>query len=271
MDREIDAILSAVMHGPVGQRLLLFDFDGTLREFTGIPTDANLPAHRRQLLVDLEQRPDAVVGIVSGRRIADVRERAGVDGLIYSGLHGLEIETSRLTFQHEGADSAQAMIPDLARRLARAIDGLAGVLIENKRLSLVVHWRMAGPIVREEARRRLAETLEEPLRTGFFKLQPGNDMCELLPNVSWNKGDAVRWICNQVAREHGRDCWPLFVGDDATDEDAFRAIAANGVTVVVGHRSTAANYRLPDPAAVEKLLQRLVRAPSLLAQPVQKA
>ena len=82
-------------------------------------------------------------------------------------------------------------------------------------------------------------------------------MFELLPDISWTKGDAVRWIEEDAARRRGCTALPVYFGDDQTDEHAFEAIGDRGVTVVVGPRPSLARHRLPDPAAVEQLLQRL--------------
>ena len=76
---------------------------------------------------------------------------------------------------------------------------------------------------------------------------------ELLPNIAWNKGDAVRWIVEDVETHARQKTWCIFFGDDVTDEDAFRAVR-DGVTVVVGQRPSLARLRLNSPADVAAVL-----------------
>jgi trehalose 6-phosphate phosphatase len=68
----------------------------------------------------------------------------------------------------------------------------------------------------------------------------------------------VRWIEADVTRRLGAVVQPVYLGDDRTDEHAFEAIGQRGITVIVGRRPSRASRRLPDPAAVEQLLNRLV-------------
>jgi len=93
-----------------------------------------------------------------------------------------------------------------------------------------------------------------------IRLQRGDCVLELLPNISWNKGNAVRRIEADVARRQGMTGRPVYLDDDQTDEHAFDAIVTHGTTVAVGQRPSRAGRRLPNPASVEELLVRLVVA-----------
>ena len=83
-------------------------------------------------------------------------------------------------------------------------------------------------------------------------------MFELLPDIAWNKGNAVRWIETDATRRLAAPVRPVYLGDDRTDEHAFEAVGDRGVTVIIGRAPSIATHRLPDPAAVERLLARLV-------------
>ena len=83
-------------------------------------------------------------------------------------------------------------------------------------------------------------------------------MTELLPNIDWAKGDAVRCILRHVETQHKQPVWPVYIGDDATDEDAFEEIGDSGLTIAVSNRPAGASLRLADPTSVEQLLKLIL-------------
>jgi trehalose-phosphatase len=259
---DLTAIVAALGEDTPAHLLLLFDFDGTLAEFAPSPEAARLTAVRRGLVAQLASRPLTTVGVVSGRRLDDVRDKVGLGPPVYfAGLHGMEIEGDGERFFHEGLRSGRAFVQEFRQRLEAFVSQLAGVMVEDKEYSVVLHWRQAAPTVKTEAAQRLSMLSDEPRRTRRIRLQHGHEMCEVLPNVSWNKGDAVRWIERTVlARQHG-ELRTMYVGDDLTDEAAFEAIAGRGIGVLVGQRQSTARFALPDPPAVEALLRMLVAMP----------
>jgi len=87
---------------------------------------------------------------------------------------------------------------------------------------------------------------------------PGDEMTELLPNIDWTKGDAVRAIIRHVESMHKQPVWPVYFGDDATDEDAFEEIGDGGLTIGVGNRTAGASFRIDGPASVEKFLRQIL-------------
>jgi trehalose-phosphatase len=94
------------------------------------------------------------------------------------------------------------------------------------------------------------------VRSGRLRLMHGAEIRELLPNVGWDKGSAVRWIAEHVEAQHG-PAFVLYVGDDVTDEDAFRAVRGSGLAVAASDRTSGADVRIDGPAAVERLLDAL--------------
>lgn len=258
----VEAIVDALARHDDRHHVLLFDFDGTLAEFADDPDNVVLQTARARLLEAIASRPGVTLGIVSGRQLETLRRRAPVRGAIfYAGLHGLEIAGPGVGFQHPGLEAGRATIEALRQAMSAEVVGLTGVGIENKIFGFTVHWRRAGGEARDRARaafERLIVPLEE---SGEVYVQPGFDHADVIPNVRWNKGAAVRWIVDRVAAATGRPVWPMFVGDDLTDEHAFEAIGDDGVTVVVGVRPSSARHRLADPVAVEQLLQALADPP----------
>ena len=257
-DPAVARAIEAVGRRPAGRRLLLLsDFDGTLCEFRPAPESVYLDRARRELLDALARRPGVTVGLVSGRRLEDLRARAGLEAPVYyAGLHGLEIAGAGASFVHERVAETRGLLQVLARALDAHLSTLDGVRLENKDLSVAVHTRLASPDDRAEARRIVERVVGPHVARRTFRMLPGSAVVEILPNIAWTKGDAVRWIQADVERRHG-PAWPVYLGDDVTDEDAFTAVGAGGLTIVVGDRESAADLRLSGPPAVEAWLRGL--------------
>ena len=146
----------------------------------------------------------------------------------------------------------------LSKDLRRAVRPLPGVFVEDKTYSIVMHVRGASTADRLHAITRFNALAEPLLSEGTVRLQPGDQVFELLPNVDWAKGDAVRAIMRQVETDTGETTWPVYIGDDATDEDAFEEIGTNGLTIAVGKRPARAMFQIDDPAAVECFLRAIL-------------
>ncbi|HVL66611.1 MAG TPA: trehalose-phosphatase [Vicinamibacterales bacterium] len=238
-----------------GKRLLvLLDFDGTLTEFDPDPDAVRLPDQRRELIERLRQR--AVVGIVSGRRLDDVRQKCGLaDGLIVAGMHGLEIEAFGERFVHPDLAAAREAVGGAAAALRELAAPLDGAFVEDKEYSVVVHFRESGPEAQKAAVDGFAKIAEPHVERGRLRVMRGSCVLELLPNIDWNKGHAVRWIRERAEHRHG-PCFVVYVGDDVTDQDAFAAIEEHGFPIAASERVTA-NARLDGPAEVERFLRAL--------------
>jgi trehalose-phosphatase len=258
--RGVERALAAWQARPIdGHVLLLMDFDGTLVEFNIDPSDVRLPETRQALLQSIAARSDITLGIVSGRRIADMRERTGAGSMaFYAGLHGLEIDGPGLRFMHGAASLAAPTIGVLVKEVEEATTGLSGVVIEDKGLSVVLHVRGASKADRLHAQTRFRALAEPYLSDGVLRVQPGDEMIELLPNIDWTKGDAVRCILHHVETHRKQPVWPVYIGDDATDEDAFEAIGDGGLTIGVSNRTAGASFHVPDPTAVEHFLRAIL-------------
>ena len=238
--------------------LLLLDFDGTLAEFNPDPEAVELPETRRRLLLDLAARSDTTLGIVSGRRLADVQSRTRLPSDVwYSGFHGLEIEGPGVSFVHPDAEKAFAVLGQLKGELSAALSTLPGVFLEDKTLSVVAHYRDATP----EDARKVPGIVEKHagahLESGVFRLMHGACMIELLPDIDWHKGSAVTWIRERIASND--DVATAYVGDDVTDQDAFRAVRGHGISVSASTRAAGADFQIDGPREVEELLRRMVR------------
>ncbi len=239
--------------------LLLLDFDGTLCEFQPEPGMVWLRGSRRAAVQRLVAHARVTAGFVSGRRIADLRERVGLTGDVwFAGLHGLEIEGFGRSFVHERVDDARGLLALLARALRVQTADLPGVMVEDKELSLALHVRKAHPDDKIKADAAFLRMALPHIDDGTLRLMPGSNVSELLPNIPWTKGDAVRWIrdAERERRGGGPDPCLVYLGDDVTDEDAFKA-AGDEASIMVGPRPSLIPTRLENPAAVEAFLTNL--------------
>ncbi|MGE3275040.1 MAG: trehalose-phosphatase [Vicinamibacterales bacterium] len=252
-------VQAALAARPAGAELLLLsDFDGTLAGFDPNPAVPSLSMARKLLLSALAGRAGTTVGLVSGRRIADLRGRTRLPAEVYyAGLHGLEIEVDKRRWQHPQLGAAEQYVRDLEARLQPTVAELPGFLVEDKGVSIAVHYRAVEKAQQPRAA-ALAEAAAAPwLASGQLRRLEGNCVIEYLPNIACHKGDAARWIAADVAARRGRPVWTVFFGDDVTDEDGFRAIA-HGIGVLVGRRPSAATHRVDDPDQVEEVLRWLL-------------
>lgn len=231
------------------------DFDGTLSPLARRPALARLPAATRGLLERLAGNPRVLLAVVSGRRLSDITRRVGLGGLHYSGNHGLEIRGPGLAWRHPAARKAAGLLRRLAARLARLPGDFPGVQLENKGLSLSVHYRQLDPALAPALRRFVAGELRS--FSGSLALSQGKMVWEIKPRVRWNKGHALL----RIARARRRSGLVLFIGDDRTDEEGFRVLGRRAVTVRVGPvRRSRARFILRRQAEVLPLLRFLNRA-----------
>lgn len=238
--------------------LLLSDFDGTLCEFNPDPEAVTLNETRRALLASLSARACCTVGLVTGRRLDDVRTRAGEIGDVYiAGFHGLEIDSPQASFVHPDASTASSAMKAIAGRVAPAIRRLRGVFIEDKGLSIALHYRDAEPAHHVVAQSIFVDAARADLEAGVLRLLPGSCVVELMPETSWNKGSAVEWIVDRVQQEEGGPVFPVYIGDDVTDAPALAAVRARGVAIAASPRVTGGEYSVDGPADVELLLSAL--------------
>jgi len=258
--RGVERVVAAWQARPHNARpLVLLDFDGTLAEFDLDPATITLTPSRQILLHTLGRRADFSAGLVSGRRITDLRERIPSAATMFlAGLHGLEIEGPGMHFAHNAVALAAPGISLLSKDLRRALKPLPGVFVEDKTYSIVMHVRGASKADQLHAITRFNALSEPLLSEGTVRLQPGDHVFELLPNVDWAKGDAVRAIIRHVETDTKETVWPVYIGDDATDEDAFEEIGTNGLTIAVGKRPAGAAFQIDDPAAVECFLKAIL-------------
>jgi trehalose 6-phosphate synthase/phosphatase len=235
---------------------LFLDYDGTLTPLVRRPEHAKLSDAARELLQQAARTPNLDTVVVSGRSLEDVKGMVGVPGLTYVGDHGFEIEGPGIAFRHEAADRRRQALEEAARELDAIAKG--GAWVERKGATLAFHVREVSAADQPAAQHQA----EGILRAHRLRVTVGKMVVEGRPAVDWHKGRAVLYVLHH---RHGSD-WPsrvraLYLGDDTTDEDAFRSLLGIGRSVRVASGPTtapsAADFYLPDPDAVLQLLRWL--------------
>lgn len=250
--------LQALADGLADRRpAVFFDFDGTLSDIVDDPDSARPVAGATEALERLAAR--CPVAVLSGRDLADVTKRVGVPGVWYAGSHGFELTAPDGT--HHQNDDAAAAIPVLeqaAGQLRDQLGAVAGVVVEHKRFGVAVHYRNAE-------RDRVGEVLAAVRAAGRrdeLRVTTGREVIELRPDLDWDKGKTLRWVIDHLRQPGSGSLTPVYLGDDITDEDAFDAVRADGVPILVRHaddgdRATAALFALDSPARAGEFTDRL--------------
>lgn len=233
------------------------DYDGTLTPIVPHPSQAVLTDETRVVLASLATRHP--VAIISGRDRADVEHLVGLDDVYYAGSHGFDISGPE-GFRRRFGDEFVSALTEAGRDLEEAVAAVDGAWVEHKRLALAVHFRQADPTAEEPLRQIVADTAA---RAGNLRTSGGKKIFEIRPDLDWDKGRALLLLLDELGLDRP-DVVPVYLGDDETDEDAFRALGDRGIGVVVGleDRSTLARYELADPGEVRRFLERLSERPS---------
>ncbi len=242
--------------------LLLSDYDGTLTPIVGRPDKAILSPEVREKLRALAKKPIFSVGIISGRSLSEVKTLVNIEGIYYAGNHGLEIEGDGLKFINPAAKAAQAEIKDLARQFSAKLGYVEGVIVEDKGLCLSIHYRL----VKESEENTLAVVFHQIasplLREGKIRVTSGKKVWEVRPPVDWHKGKAVEIIIKEIkASFKCEQLVTIYLGDDTTDEDAFRIIhRPEGWSIFIGEENPSSNadYFLNSTSEVNTFLSRLL-------------
>jgi trehalose 6-phosphate synthase/phosphatase len=232
-----------------GREIFLFlDYDGTLAPIADSPDQAVIPHTTYSLVSKLAER--VPVAVVSGRSVEDIQKRLAIEGVLYAGNHGAEIRSGDKILVSGQSEQDRVLLGEMLSRLRRALAPFEGVLIEDKGVTASVHYRKVGLKHLADVAilfRSIAREYEKS-----FHITSGKKVFEIRPAGAWNKGDAVTWITDNL----GAGKTPIYIGDDTTDEDAFRALKGKGVSISVGG-SAYADYYVRKQDEVDRLLESL--------------
>ena len=240
--------------------MFLSDYDGTLTPIVERPELANLSPKARKLLQALAHQRRFTVAIISGRALRDLERRVGIRGIIYAGNHGLAIEGPGMSFVNPVAEEMKLFFRLLHQLLSKALGTIRGVRVEDKGLTLSVHYRMVAEAKADEVENAFEWVIAPTRSLGKIKTTRGKKVYEVRPAVAWDKGKAIALLLKKYKKGKEK-ALPIFLGDDLTDEDGFKVINKyDGISIFVGEgaEDTAARYFLRSPAEVEEFLGMLL-------------
>ena len=242
-----------------GKKTALFlDYDGTLTLIAERPEQADLAPEMRAILKILAER--CTVEIVSGSGLKDVQERVALEGLYYAGSNGFEIDgPGQERIRNEKGSEALPALNEAENELRKHLTDIKGALVDRKKYSVAVHYRRVAAGQVEVVENKVDHVLQ---RHSGLRKGRGKKVFELQPDVDWDKGRAVLCLMERLGL-NSEAVRPISIGDDVTDEDAFRVLQERGAGIVVHggeERSSYARYGLVDPEEVLTFLQNLSAA-----------
>ncbi|OGX36161.1 MAG: trehalose-phosphatase [Omnitrophica WOR_2 bacterium RIFCSPHIGHO2_02_FULL_52_10] len=241
--------------------LLFLDYDGTLTPIAATPAKAILDAETKKVLKKLSKISSCRLIVISGRALKDIKRMVGVNHITYVGNHGFEIE---------GLDKKFDGLIFLRFRYARnrirekirtqLIPSIPGVHLEDKGITLSLHYRGVNAKKETEVKTLFHEIIKPYLSQRKIKLSYGKKVLEIRPPIAWDKGKAVWWLLKKTqTAKKTKPVLPIYIGDDQTDEDAFKVLRGLGLTIRVGrHRSSRAEYYLNNPNDVVRFLKQIL-------------
>lgn len=236
------------------RRAVFLDYDGTLTDIVDDPAAATIDDEARGVITRLAGVTS--VAVVSGRSAGDVRQLVGLDSLIYAGSHGQEIDfPDGRRYEHPDSVAFVGSLDRAEQQLNDELVRLPGISVERKPFAIAVHYRRARSVKDKAFVQTVASRIagSDP----SLLLRHGKEIIELRPDNDWHKGSAISHLVSELLPRTR----PLFIGDDATDEDGFEIVnEMKGVSVIVSDepdRETVAEYRLASPAETLELLGQL--------------
>ena len=239
-----------------GKKIAVFlDYDGTLTPIVSHPDLATLDKSMLNTLQNLSEK--CVVAIISGRDRENVKQFVGLENIFYAGSHGFDI--SGPNDERFEIDEGKERLPELEaieHKLREEIPNIERAWVERKKFAIAVHFRESPPEKEIEI-----EEIVKKIHSHYPKLRvtKGKKIFEIQPNIPWNKGKALNWLRKLLDLDK-ENVVPIYIGDDVTDEDAFRAIIDDGLGIVVQKdpKTTYAKFSLKDCNEVQKFLTTIM-------------
>jgi len=234
---------------------VFLDYDGTLTPIVETPDRAIMSEDMRDAVIKLSNH--CTVGIISGRDLKDVQRKVNINSIVYAGSHGFDISGPEgLNIKNQTGTEFLPVLDRAENELSEKLRSIEGVLVERKKFAIAIHYRLVNP--------EKIELIEEGVDkvTSFhpeLRKAYGKKIFELQPDIDWHKGKALLTLLSTLKLD-GNDVLPFYIGDDVTDEDAFRALKDRGIGIVVWDEpyETAASYCLKNPDEVREFLLKLI-------------
>ena len=242
----------------LGKKKLVFflDYDGTLTPIVSRPDLAVMSEDMRKVVKELSL--EHTVAVVSGRMREDVESLVKIEGIFYAGSHGFDIKGPEFSMIHKEAKEAIPAVSQIIERLKNEVTGIEGILIEEKKFSVAVHYRLADSNCLPEVKKVVDDIVKN---NDVVRLLCGKKVFEILPNIEWDKGKAIRWIV-EALKINWQEASVIYIGDDTTDEYAFRAVRTRGTGILVSKedKESAADFQVVSCGEVKKLFEDTINA-----------
>lgn len=232
--------------------ILFLDYDGTIVPIKEKPWLAKLHPLRRRLLEEISK--EIPVAIVSGRSLSELKKLIRSRRISLIGNHGYEILYKGKLWVHPEAMEMRDILNKILKQITRKSKNLKGLIVEDKGLSGSVHFRLLEPELEENIRKIVKEEVEKA--KGRLKIREGKKVLEIRPGLNWDKGKGVKKLISFLKLKG--DFLRIYIGDDKTDEDAFRIFGEKDITILVGRgKESLAKYRLKNVDEVWKFLREI--------------
>ena len=234
----------------------MLDFDGTLSPLAVTPKKATLPLAVKVELKKISSILPAI--IISGRSLRDIKNKIKIKELHYAGNHGLEWQIGNgKTNYFAGAKQIKRIVKKVVNKLKPLTQNYPGVLLENKNLSIGIHYRKIDPFFISKFKKDVEKNIQPIIKIHHLRILKGKKVIELRPDLDWNKGKFALFVKRFFEKKLKQKFLPIYVGDDKTDEDAFRVLKS-GINIRVGQsKASRAKYYIKNPKQILLCLQWL--------------
>ena len=233
---------------------LFLDYDGTITPIVETPEKARLLKSTKEILQQLSKLPKYQITIISGRAIDDIRSLVGIASINYVGNHGYEMMVPGVEIENLASPGYYDLLNSLKNEINNKLIDFPGAFIEDKGVTISIHYRQVNPDQAVILEHVLYRMTQPGFESNKIRFNMGKKVFEIRPPLDWDKGKAVEWI---LEKQNG---FPIYIGDDTTDEDAFFALKDKGITVYVGSQYrefSCAQYFLNSTDEVIKFLAYL--------------
>jgi len=239
----------------LAERLAIFlDYDGTLTPIKKHPALAILAFDMRNIIYKLSRLSKLKVAIVTGRSLSEIRQLVPLKDIIFAANHGYHITQKGKEWIHPDAERFLGIIHSLCAELRKKLSQFQNIYIENKKFTISIHYRNVLAQQTSQVKKIALNTIKN--RYPSLYIVTGKKVIEVRPSTSWGKGCALQKIIQSFPKAH--KFFPIFIGDDTTDEDGFRIVRPQGITIRVGRKKkTNAEYRVKNVKEVERILKSI--------------
>ncbi|MCF8090712.1 MAG: trehalose-phosphatase [Desulfotignum sp.] len=233
---------------------LFLDYDGTLTPIVNDPDKAFLDENTRQILEKVARK--WVVAVISGRDLQAIQNFVKLDNVYYAGSHGFDISgPANLTLEMQKGKEFLPVLDKAQGKLEEKLTHIPGAAIERKQFSIAIHYRNVKQTDAQSVKQVVRHVQADPPE---LRITEGKKVFELQPDIAWHKGKALTWLMEKLTLDLDT-YYPMYLGDDITDEDAFESLNTIGTSIVVKGSShpTSADFVLENTRETAAFLENL--------------